>query len=106
VFPQNMSGPEKKAVTMLIEEADKRTRIRWESASSWPSSPRPVIAVGPVSELNSFAGEFVEELSKDRGINGAEGYRIRVKRRKNAPVVFVVGNDARGEIGRASCRGG
>src|SRR5438045_7255862 len=27
VFPQNMSGPEKKAVTMMIEEADQRTRI-------------------------------------------------------------------------------
>src|SRR2546422_8061185 len=58
VFPQNMSGPEKKAVTMLIEEVDKRTRISWERASSWPSAPTPVIAAGPVSALNSFAGEF------------------------------------------------
>src|SRR5882672_1383929 len=77
VFPENLSGPEQKAVTMLIEEVDKRTRIRWERASSWPASPTPVIAVGTVSALNSFAGEFAGELSNDRGIDGAEGYRIR-----------------------------
>src|SRR5467141_3709647 len=74
VFPENLSGPEKKAVTMLVEEVDKRTHIRWKRASSWPSSLMPVIAVGPASALNSFAGEFADELSKDRGVDGAEGY--------------------------------
>ena len=82
VSPENVSGPEKKAVTMLVEEVEKRTQIRWERSSSWPPSPTPVIAVGPASALNSFAGEFAEELSNDRGVDGAEGYRIRVKRRK------------------------
>src|SRR5467141_1722633 len=74
VFPENLSGPEKKAVTMLVEEVDKRTHIRWKRASSWPSSLMPVIAVGPAAALNSFAGEFADELSKDRGVDGAEGY--------------------------------
>src|SRR5439155_26466101 len=98
VSPENVSGPEKKAVTMLVEEVEKRTQIRWERSSSWPPSPTPVIAVGPASALNSFAGEFAEELSGDRGVDGAEGYRIRVKRRKNTPVVLVIGNDARGVL--------
>src|SRR6266516_2716601 len=98
VSPENLSGPEKKAVTMLVEEMGKRTDLRWERASSWPSSPTPVIAIGPVSALHSFAGEFAEDLAKDRGVDGAEGYRIRVKRRKNASVVLVVGNDARGVL--------
>src|SRR5436190_19577214 len=80
VFPENVSGLEKKAITMLVEEVEKRTHIRWERAASWPPSPTPVIAVGPASALNSFAGEFAEELSNDRGVDGAEGYRIRVKR--------------------------
>src|SRR6266550_9194974 len=76
VSPENLSGPEKKAVTLLVEEVDKRTQIRWERASSWPSSPTPVIAVGPASALNSFAGEFAAELANDRGFHGDEGYRI------------------------------
>ncbi len=95
---ENVSGLEKKAVTMLVEEVEKRTQIRWERSSSWPPSPTPVIAVGPAPALNSFAGEFAEELSNDRGVDGAEGYRIRVKRRKNTPVVLVIGNDARGVL--------
>src|SRR6266481_5757718 len=98
VFPVNLSRPEEKAVTMLVEEVDKRTRIRWERGSSWPASPTPVIAVGTASALNSFAGEFAKELFNDRGVDGAEGYRIRVKRRRNAPVVLVIGNDARGVL--------
>jgi hypothetical protein len=98
VVPQNMSGPEKKAVTMLIEEVDKRTEIRWERAALWPVGPLPVILVGRVSELRSFAVELGAELSDDRGVRGAEGYRIRVTRRNRAPVVIVAGNDARGVL--------
>src|SRR6266571_556815 len=98
VFPQNMSGPEKKAVTMLVEEVDKRTGIRWERASSWPASPMPVIVVGPVSELRSFAAEFCEDLSNNRRGEGPEGYRICVKRRNDTRVVLVAGNDARGVL--------
>jgi hypothetical protein len=98
VFPQNIAGPERKAVTMLIEEVDKRTRIRWERTSSWPVGPMPAILVGQVSELRSFAAELGAELSDDRGIQGPEGYRIRVTRRNRAPVVVVAGNDARGVL--------
>src|SRR5436190_5417413 len=98
VSPENLSGPERKAVTMLVEEVGKRTQIRWERASSWPSSSTPVIAVGPVSALPAFAGDLAQELSKVPGVEGAEGYRICVKRRKGAPVVFVIGNDARGVL--------
>ena len=98
VVPPNLSGPERKAVTMLVEEVEKRTQIRWERASAWPASSTPVIVVGPVSELRSFAAEFGEDLAKDFGVEGPEGYRIRVKRRNNAPVVLVAGNDARGVL--------
>src|ERR1051326_1467438 len=98
VVPDNLSGPEKKTVTMLLEEVEKRTQIRWERTAAWPSSPRPVIAVGRVSALSSLAGEFADELSSDRGVEGAEGYRICIKRRKNGSVVLVLGNDARGVL--------
>ncbi|HKI71317.1 MAG TPA: hypothetical protein VKA81_02995, partial [Verrucomicrobiae bacterium] len=95
---RTLSGPEKKAVTMLIEEVEKRTQIRWERASVWPSGAAAVVAVGVESELSSFAGEYAEELSRDRKVEGREGYRIRVKQGKGASVVFVIGNDARGVL--------
>src|SRR2546427_5338212 len=79
VSPENVSGPEKKAVTLLVEDVDKPTHIRWERASSWHASSTPAIEVGPASALNSFAGEFAEELSNDRGVGGAEGLLHRVK---------------------------
>src|SRR5213080_991989 len=94
VSPEKLSGPEKKAVTMLVEEVEKRTQIRWGRASVWPSESAAVVSIGLASELNSFAGEYAEELSRDRKVAGPEGYRIRVKLRKGAPAVFVIGNDA------------
>jgi len=98
VVPPNMSGPERKAVTMLLEEVDKRTQIRWECAASWPVTPEPVILVGPVAEMLSFAAEFGEDLAIDRGAEGPEGYRIRVKRRNKTRAVLVAGNDSRGVL--------
>lgn len=96
--PQNLAGPEKKAVAMLVEEVEKRARIRWPVVRSWPSDPTPVIAVGPASALGSFAGSYASALSADRSAPGAEGYRIRVVRGGGPPAVFVIGNDSRGVL--------
>src|SRR5439155_6484756 len=98
VCPPDLTGPLGKAVTMLIEEVEKRTDIRWDHRSSWPASPAPVIAVGAASELSLFAGKYAEELAGDRKAAGPEGYRIHVKRIPGAPAVFVIGNDARGVL--------
>src|SRR5947209_7704518 len=35
MVPPNLSGPERKAALMLVEEVEKRTQIRWESRSAW-----------------------------------------------------------------------
>jgi hypothetical protein len=98
VVPPDLSGPENKAVTMLMEEVEKRTRIRWESTTTWPSKETPVIAVGPASALRAFAGEYVDELSTDSKVSVAEGYRIRIKDSRDVPAVCVIGNDARGVL--------
>ncbi|MBI3852907.1 MAG: hypothetical protein HY298_21850 [Verrucomicrobia bacterium] len=95
-FPSNLSATERKAVTMLVEEVEKRTQIRMESSSSWPSSATTVIAVGPAAALDFFGEKYAKELSRDHRVKGAEGYRIRIKKSKGAPVVFIIGNDARG----------
>src|SRR5437660_2798828 len=54
VFPPRLSGPERKAVTMLVEEVEKRTGVRWPAVTIWPSSNAPVIFVGTRSELADF----------------------------------------------------
>src|SRR5438270_12661119 len=65
VTPANLSGPEKKAVAMLLDEVQKRTQIRWPTAFDSPAPGRTVIAVRQASEPGS-----------------PEGYGIRVQ---NAP---------------------
>jgi hypothetical protein len=98
VTPPNLSGPEKKAVLMLEEEAEKRTHIRWPEATAWPSSGSAVIAVGPKSALEQFAGAYAAELKGLPDVKGAEGYRVCVRTGHGNPAVFVVGNDARGVL--------
>jgi len=98
VFPPGLSGPEAKAIVMLVEEVEKRTRVRWGTHTTWPSEPGPVIAVGAVSAVGAFAGKYADELSADGGANPAEGYRICVRDDGKAPAVLVVGNDARGVL--------
>jgi hypothetical protein len=97
VIPPGLSGPAKTAVTMLVEEVEKRTQILWDATTSWPPPSVPVIAVGPAAALNAFAAEYVDRLQAD-GEAASEGYRIRVIAGKDAPIVFVIGNDARGVL--------
>ena len=102
VAPDSLSGPEKKAVAMLVEEVEKRSNVRWEKRSAWPdkaSDERPVIAVGDRAQLPAFTGPYTEELQVS-GEPAAEGFRICVKRAKNSgpPGVFIIGNDARGVL--------
>ncbi len=71
-YPAAFSGPEAKAVAMLIEEVDKRSGIRWEIAP----------------DANGAA------LTIERGSGPAEGYRIR----SAGGSVTISGNDARGVL--------
>ncbi|MBU6402207.1 MAG: hypothetical protein KGS61_17955, partial [Verrucomicrobia bacterium] len=98
VTPPNLSAPERKAITMLVEEVEKRSRVRWPIAQAWPAAPTPVVAVGPASALRDFGGKFAADLAADPGVAGAEGFRIRQRRDGDASAVFVIGNDARGVL--------
>ncbi|MHC5541253.1 regulatory protein RecX, partial [Singulisphaera rosea] len=90
------SGPEKKAVSVLVEEVQKRTLVRWAVSESWPEGQRPVIAVGPVSTLPKLAGRFAEKFNADDVHPRHEGFRIRTE--SDGPAVFVIGNDERGVL--------
>jgi len=98
VSPPGFSGPEAKAVLMLIDEVEKRTGIRWPSLNAWPAPNVPVVAVGPQAALNAFAGPYLEPLRALGDFPGSEGYRLRVQASATNAVVFVVGNDARGVL--------
>ena len=61
VVPPDLSGPEEKAVAMLVEEVAKRAGDRWDRgpwtvAHAWPPSPGPVIVVSPASKVGTIAG--------------------------------------------------
>ncbi len=74
IAPPALTGPETKAITLLIEEVDKRSGIRWRIGSAADGSQR---AAG---------------IEIRRGSGPAEGYIIQ----STAHGVTLSGNDARG----------
>lgn len=99
VCPANLTKPEGKALDLLVEEVEKRTRIRWERTHAWPADSTPVIAVGPATHLSGFAGRYSRRLASPGQKGAAEGYRILIEKvGRTAPAVFVIGNDARGML--------
>jgi hypothetical protein len=97
VAPADLTGRERKAVEMLVDEVAKRSQIRWPVARDWPSDGAPVIAVGTPASLMHLAAA-ASELEAESDIPGAEGYRIRVRGTDAAPTVIVAGSDARGML--------
>ena len=57
VVPDGLSGPENKAVRLLVEEVRKRSRIGWDVIAPLADRGVPVIAVGPARLLDSFPRE-------------------------------------------------
>ena len=74
VAPTSLSGPERKAVAMLVDAVRERTRITWTVAAADPAS-------GPVVRIR-------------RGSGPAEGYQLRTI----ANGVEIAGNDERGVL--------
>src|SRR5947209_5744417 len=51
VTPGKLSGPEEKAVAMLIEEVEKRTQVRWQRVTSRPANATAAVVVGTAASL-------------------------------------------------------
>jgi len=109
VTPPNLTGSETRAVDMLVEEVEKRTRIRWPVVHTRPAGNRrahsllrrvsaPLILVGPASTLSSFVPESGIQLAVEQRGPGPEGYRLRVQTEGPVPVVLIAGSDARGVL--------
>ena len=98
VSAPDASPRQKQALRMLVEEAEKRTGIRWPQMTSWPASNVPVIAVGLKSALREFAGPYADGLQSPSSANAAEGYRLCVRKADKNPAVVILGNDERGVL--------
>jgi hypothetical protein len=95
VVPEDLSGPEKKAVTMLVEEVGRRSGVRWEVKPT-RSDDAPIIAVGQGPALSARDPRLEGWLARDPAPSGSEGYRILTRGDDRA--VLVVGNDPRGVL--------
>ena len=94
VAPDDLTAQEKKAVTMLVDEVERRSHVRWKIADAAPGGQTPIVAVGPKSSLAKFAGKAADALARQSGGDAAEGFRIRT----SPAGVVVAGNDARGVL--------
>jgi hypothetical protein len=98
VSAPGFAGPGRQAVVMLVEEVQKRSGIRWRETSQWPAAGVPVVGVGLQSEARSFGGPYSEALRSLSGPEGAEGYRLCIRKGETNAAVFVLGNDERGVL--------
>jgi hypothetical protein len=98
VTPSAMTGPERTAARVLVEEIEKRTTIRLPVASRWPTDSVPVIGVGPLASSSAWASPGLRNVAPATA-PGAEGYRIIVSAAgRAAPTVLVLGADPRGVL--------
>jgi hypothetical protein len=94
VLAPGMTGPEKKAAEMLVDEVGKRSQVRWPQASQGPASG-PVVYLGQRAALLGAFPDLAAKLGTGADDGKAEGYHIVTL----APgTVIVAGNDARGVL--------
>jgi hypothetical protein len=98
IRPENLSKPEQKAVAMLLDEVERRAHLRWREDAAWPTNGSPVIALGPASAWNSFAGPFAGEPALAAGAQAPDGFQVRVRFAAPSSAVLLVGHDARGVL--------
>ncbi len=96
VHPKGLGKVEQKAITVLVEEVEKRTGKSLRTTNHWPKDGSPVIAVSPLAFAKAFLGPY-QDLAAGDGQPGKEGYRIMTKVEPHS-AVLVIGDDARGVL--------
>ena len=96
VIPPTLSGPEKKAVSLLVEDVTRRAGVKWQVTSRWPGEKAAVVAVGPVKAAEAFTGPFAKSIGDASRPLKPEGFHIRTE--ADGPAVLVAGNDPRGVL--------
>jgi hypothetical protein len=96
VIPKGTSGPELKAISVLIEEIKKRTGIELPVVEELLENSNPMIVAGTEESLKELIKPYtslLDTLEKP----GREGYRILVKEDRQ-PVILIAGADSRGML--------
>ncbi len=101
VVPDGLSGPEEKAVQVLVEEVRARSGIAWDVMLRWPREALPVVVVGPARLLRADTSPLRDQVPPRPAAGDArDGYWLRTidDRGRGAPVVLVAGGDSRGVL--------
>ena len=93
IIPPELERLERKAITVLREEIQRRTGIQLNTLTEWPENQQPVIAVGQTGQMKILAGPY-SDILEDGQTLGKEGFRLSI--RENA--ILVTGNDPRGVL--------
>jgi hypothetical protein len=94
--PPTLNATERQAITMLVEEVEKRTQILLPRADSWPAPQVAAIVLGTSAQLAEFGGDRISKYAQVRESGPAEGFTLGVQWTGGMPTVVVRGNDARG----------
>ena len=94
--PLSLSARETKAVQMLIEEVEKRSRITLPQVTAWPTSASPVIVVGDRRTFESPVPDTAG--AKSASLGQSEGFDIHLSITPTNAALYVLGNDERGVL--------
>ena len=92
VAPPGLTLQEKTAVTVLVEEVEKRTQLKLAVQESLPRAGTPAIVVGTSAKLAGTAGTRLSRMAP--APQGDEGFRVQIV----DGGVVVAGNDSRGVL--------
>jgi hypothetical protein len=95
VAPPELAGPARKAVSMLVEEVERRSGLTWDTAGSVKERRGPLILVGSRATVEHLKGAGPRFTSVEPP-HEPEGFRIAVD--PAGPTVLVAGSDPRGVV--------
>jgi hypothetical protein len=100
VVPDGLANTELKAVQLLVDEVRRRSHIGWHPMIRWPADKVPVIAVSPARLVDALPARYRHVVPSQPAGNEKEGFRIQTVdgNGDGAPIVSLVGNDARGVL--------
>jgi hypothetical protein len=92
------SPVERTAVTVLIEEAEKRIGDRWRALDAIPTSGAVIVATSTLDGIKP-GNEVPESIRQETAHLKPEGFVLAIDQSKaGRPVVWIVGADARGVL--------
>lgn len=93
VTPSGLTSREEKAITLLVEEVENRTGIRWPVEHAFPHSSQPVITLATTAHFESMRTSLPFSRTE---LLAPEGYTLQAESTGRRVFASVVGADERG----------